>query len=206
MSGERGAETWMRVPSGSQTTADSSAVGQKFVGRNLIILLAIYLILVSAILICGIIQMWPPPQLSSEASPVDSNITFLFWAFSVSEETHLILIVILASAIGAQAHALRSLYWYVGIRQLRYSWMMRYILMPFVGITFGLAFYFVIRGGFFAAGTDVKDMSPYGFTAMAFLVGMFTDQAAERLKKVAEALFAKPGVGTDAHPPQETES
>ncbi len=78
--------------------------------------------------------------------------------------------------------------------------------MPFAGITFGLAFYFVIRGGFFAAGTNVQDLSPYGFTAMAFLVGMFTDQAAQRLKRVAEALFAKPEVGINSGSQKETDS
>jgi hypothetical protein len=193
------------APSTTQAGSDSSPVGQRWVGRNFMILLALYLVLVSVVLVFGIIQVWPPPTENS-ATAEASKTTFLFWNFTMSAEGHLILVVILASAIGAQAHALRSLYWYVGNRQLRFSWMMRYILMPFAGITFGLTFYFVIRGGFFAAGTNVKDLSPYGFTAMAFLVGMFTDQAAERLKKVAESLFAKPGVGADSHPPQGTES
>ena len=83
--------------------------------------------------------------------------------------------------------------------------MMIYILMPFGGIALALAFYFVIRGGFLA-GTDVKDLSPHGFIAVAFLVGMFTDQAVERLRRVAEALFAKPEAGSDPSPPQETSS
>ena len=77
--------------------------------------------------------------------------------------------------------------------------------MPFVGISLGLAFYFVIRGGFFASGTSIQDLSPHGFVALAFLVGMFSEQAVGRLKKVAEALFIKSSPGNDSFPPRETD-
>jgi len=52
----------------------------------------------------------------------------------------------------------------------------------------------------------VKDLSIYGFTAMAFLVGMFTDQAAERLKRVAEAIFIKSEPGQNSFTPKESGS
>lgn len=206
MSNNRGAEPQAVESSTGLADTDSSPVGQRWVGRNAMILLTIYLVLISVALVCGIIQLWPPPTGTSEASPAGNEAMFLFWTFSVSAEGHLILLVILASAVGSQAHALRSLYWYVGNRKLRFSWMMRYILMPFGGMCLGLTFYFVIRGGFFAAGTNVQDLSLYGFIAMALLVGMFTDQAVERLRRVAEALFAKPGAGIDQSPPRETSS
>lgn len=189
----------------NQVESNSSPVGQKWVGRNVIIVLAVYLIAIAVILIWGIIQLWPPPAGTDEAVQMSYSATFLFWDISISAESHLILIVSLAGAIGTQAHSLRSLFWYVGNRQLKYSWMMRYILMPFVGISLGLVFYFVIRGGFFAAGTSIQDLSPHGFVALAFLVGMFSEQAVERLKKVAEALFAKSGPGKDSFPPRETD-
>ncbi len=185
---------------------ERSPVGQRWVGRNYMILLVVYLVLFSVMLIWGIVQLWPPPTQSGEVQNIGADAKFLFWTLNVKPETHLILIVILASAVGAQAHALRSLYWYVGNRKLTFSWVMRYILMPFAGVTLGLVFFFVIRGGFFAAGTDVEDLSVYGFTAMAFLVGMFTDQAAERLKKIAEAIFIKPEAGTDSLPPKDSNS
>ena len=176
-----------------------SSLGQAWVGRNMTIALAAYLLFVSIVLILGIVQLWPPPTDALQAGQT-SETSFLLWKLTLTAEAHLILLVILASAIGTQAHALRSLYWYVGNRNLRYSWMMRYILMPFAGIALGLVFYFVIRGGFFAAGSSVDALSPFGFVAMAVLVGMFTDEAAERLKKVATSIFDKAPEGTDPAP------
>ena len=184
------------------TEGDLSPLGGRWVGRNVTILLAVYLVGFALALAWGIIQLWPPPTAISD-SLQPRVISLFFWSFPAPAEAHLLLLVILGSAIGTQAHVLRSLYWYVGNRQLKYSWMMRYMLMPFAGIALGLAFYFVIRGGFFSAGTSVDALSPYGFVAMAVLVGMFTDQAMERLKKVAGALFTEAPEGRDSSPASE---
>ncbi|HEY41406.1 MAG TPA: hypothetical protein G4O18_06060 [Dehalococcoidia bacterium] len=190
----------------TDNTTQESPVGNRWVGRNGIIILGVYLVILSVVLVLGIIQLWPPPPEASDTSQADAGAAFIFWTLSISAEAHMILLVTLASALGTQAHAIRSLYWYVGNRRLIFSWIMKYILMPFGGIALGLAFYFVIRGGFFAAGTDVLDLSPYGFMAMAFLVGMFSEQAVARLKRVAEAFFARAEVGRDSSPPAQTNS
>jgi hypothetical protein len=55
----------------------------------------------------------------------------------------------------------------------------------------------VIRGGFFSPGSDVKDTSPFGFAALAVLVGMFTNEAAQKLKEIAETILAKAEKGKD---------
>ena len=109
----------------------------------------------------------------------------------------MIFIVAMAGALGGLAHALRSLYWYIGDRELVFSWLAMYILLPFVGTTLGLVFYFVIRGGFFSPTATIEQTSPFGFAALAGLVGMFSEQAVLKLKEVAETLLSKPQQGRE---------
>jgi hypothetical protein len=75
-----------------------------------------------------------------------------------------------------------------------------YVLLPFVGSTLGLVFYFVIRGGFFSPEATIEQTSPFGFAGLGALVGMFSEQAVLKLKEVAEILLAKPSVGKDPVP------
>lgn len=184
----------------SQTAADKderSPLGNQWVGRNVTILLAAYLVLIAVALAYGIVQLWPP----LDANGTQSVTTKLwFWTFTSPPETHLVLLIILAGALGTQAHVIRSFSWYLGSRKLKYCWIMRYFLMPFGGIALALAFYFVIRGGFLSAGTGVADLSPFAFVAMAVVVGMFTEEAFEKLKKVAAAFFDQAQQGKDTAP------
>ena len=169
----------------------------KCVGRTGIVAMAIYLVLLSVALICGLVLFWPSATSAGQAA---SSAAFRSWTFSMSSEVRLLLIVVLAGALGGQVHALRSLSWFVGNRALVRSWLLFYFLRPFVGATLALVFYFVIRAGFFSLGSTVEQTSVYGFTALATLVGMFSEQATEKLQKVATNLFSKPKPAKDAGP------
>jgi hypothetical protein len=72
-----------------------------------------------------------------------------------------------------------------------------YILLPFVGSTLGLVFYFVIRGGFFSPEATTEQTSPFGFAALSGLVGMFSEEAVQKLQDVAETLLAPTPEGAD---------
>src|SRR5947209_7167266 len=111
-------------------------------------------------------------------------------------ELILLLIVLLAGDLGALVHALRSLYWYVGNRRLVLSWSLMYVLLPFLGATMGLVFYLVIRGGFFPTA-NVDDTNPLGFAALAVLAGMFSREAAEKLKQIFETILTRAEKGKD---------
>ena len=117
----------------------------------------------------------------------------------------MILIVALAGALGALVHALRSFYWYVGHRMMVWSWLSMYILLPFVGTTLGLLFYLVIRGGFFSTSAESDVTSPFGFAALAGLVGLFSEQAILKLKQVAEILLSKAPKGEESIPQEDEE-
>ncbi len=174
-----------------------TGVGASLVGPVGIVLITAYLILAAVLLLYGLVQFWPPPAPATGSAPTSSPVTFLFWTLSVSDEVRLIFIVAMAGAMGSLVHALRSLYWYVGNRDLVFSWLAMYVLLPFVGSTLGLVFYFVIRGGFFSPSATIEQTSPFGFAALAGLVGMFTEQAVLKLKQVAETLLAESQEGAD---------
>jgi len=60
-----------------------------------------------------------------------------------------------------------------------------------VGAILSLIFYFVLRGGLFSPQVSVSETNPFGFVAVAGMVGMFSDKAAEKLKELADSLFAE---------------
>lgn len=118
--------------------------------------------------------------------------------YTIWDEQRLLLMVLLAGAIGSMVHALRSLSTYVGSRKLKWSWVPYYILLPITGASTALIFYVVIRGGFFSANADFNETSPFGFTAVAALVGLFSQSAILKLQKIAENIFERPEEGKDA--------
>ena len=77
----------------------------------------------------------------------------------------------------------------MGNRQIYTSWVWGYILRPFIGVALATIFYFVIRGGFLSAGAGAEDISPFGISAMAGLVGMFSQRAMDKLREAADNLF-----------------
>ncbi len=163
-------------------------IGKRPVGLYGIIMIAVYHILLSIFLLSGLIYF-----LSATSNGTDLkilNITF-------TKEENLIVVVALSGALGGLVHSLRSFYKYVGNRKLMWSWFAMYILLPFVGTSMGLVFYLVIRAGFFSPQAHVEETSPFGFAALAALVGLFSEQAVLKLKDVSETVFTKGEVRKD---------
>ncbi|HWN43652.1 MAG TPA: IPT/TIG domain-containing protein [Thermoanaerobaculia bacterium] len=127
----------------------------------------------------------------------------LFWfvPLCLSDEERLFLIVMFSGALGGLAHSLRSFYWYAGNRKLVLSWAGFYITLPILGAALATVFYVVVRGGFFSPQSEISDTSPFGFAAMAALIGMFTEQATEKLKEITETFFSKAPTGKDQAEP-----
>lgn len=119
-------------------------------------------------------------------------------------ETRLLLLVMLAGALGSLMHSLRSLYWYTGNRMMVWSWVGFYVLLPFTGAILAVIFYFVVRGGFFSPQASFENTSPFGFAALSALVGLFSPQATLKLKEIAETIFTKPPAGEDTKPQDTT--
>ena len=140
------------------------------------------------------------PSPSGTPTPAPGHVKVLGKQFEVYDEVRLLWIVILAGALGSLVHALRSVYWYVGMRGLVWSWIGKYLMLPFAGSALAVVFYLVIRGGFFSPQAGFGNTSPFGFAAMAALVGLFSEQAVLKLQEVAETIFTKPPPGANAKP------
>lgn len=59
-----------------------------------------------------------------------SKVKLLGVTFEVWDEVRLLLIVILCGALGSLVHGIRSFYWYVGNRELIWSWIGKYVIQP----------------------------------------------------------------------------
>ncbi|HEY7001130.1 MAG TPA: hypothetical protein VH330_05265 [Candidatus Udaeobacter sp.] len=136
----------------------------------------------------------PAPGLQATRGPI----TIFGRQLEIWDEVRLLLIVILAGALGSLVHTVRSVYWYIGNRTLKWSWLAKYILQPFAGSALSVIFYVVVRGGFFSPQTTFANTSPFGFAALAALVGLFSEQAVLKLKTVAETVLERPSPGADA--------
>jgi hypothetical protein len=117
----------------------------------------------------------------------------------VEREARLFVVVALAGALGGLVYALRSLYWYTGNRSLRSSWLLMYPMQPVVGATLATITYVVIRGGVILVTTQSSPdvVNPFGFAAFGALVGLFSSQATEWLKRVFEQVFTPAMKGKD---------
>jgi hypothetical protein len=107
------------------------------------------------------------------------------------KETQLVLLVLLAGALGALLSCLRSatLHFYKGDLCAEglpglYTW-------PLSGAVMGLVFYTFIRGGFFSGQSTVAQTSTYSFVASAMLVGMFMHEAIAKVRQIAETLLTR---------------
>ncbi len=110
----------------------------------------------------------------------------------------LFLMLSMAGALGGCIHAMRSLYWYAGQRELKWSWLPMYYALPFIGSAMAMIFSLLIVAGFVDSTTG-RSQSLF-IIAVAGLVGMFSQQASLKLTDIANAFFTKPGQGSDAKP------
>lgn len=104
------------------------------------------------------------------------------WLISPS---YLFLMAVLAGALGGGVHGLRSFVWNVGHGTLLKSWLPKYLLLPVLGAAIAVIFFLAASAGFYT----VQGSGNMILIGLAGLVGMFSDQAAEKLKKIAEGLL-----------------
>jgi len=120
--------------------------------------------------------------------------------FTLYNDVRLFVLVLLAGALGTCVHALRSISWYAGNGAFVTSWLLYYYLRPLTGAGLAATFYFVIRGGFFSSSANFSQTSPFGFCALAALIGLFSESAILKLKDIADTVFVKPKAGSDSVP------
>jgi hypothetical protein len=134
---------------------------------------------------------------STSTATLSGGYTYTCWG---TIPYRLVLMVILAGALGGTLHGLRSLFWYVGNRDLRWSWLMMYFLLPVSGAAIAVIFFLVAYAGLYT----VQGTGSFILVGLAALVGMFSPQAAEKLKKIAEGLLTSVEPGKNTVVPQPT--
>jgi hypothetical protein len=173
------------------------------VGAAGIIIAGLLQIASALFLLYAAVAFWPPEVTVSAAgatAPASYSAQLLAWSLTISRESGLFIIVAATGALGAMVHTLRSFYFYVGNRYLKWSWMLMYVLTPVVGSVLAVVFYVVLRGGLISGQANSTAVSPFGFAAVAGLVGLFSEQAVLKLQQVFSVLFAPVPPGKDHGP------
>jgi hypothetical protein len=162
--------------------------------------LGVVILLLGATLLYSLIQVWPAAQAGKAPAKLaaSTKITWFGRHYAPTPESALLLIVVLAGALGAFLHVATSFSDYVGNRRLMRSWTWFYVLRPLVGASLAVIFYFAILGGLFTSqGTSA--LNPYGIAALSALVGLFSKQATNKLQQIFDTAFAvAKGEGDDA--------
>lgn len=180
-------------------TEPGKGPGRATVGPIGVVTTAVLLTLVGILFLSLLIWIWPHKGTGADVDPVSVSIAG-FPAFPMWGEQRLLIIVMLAGALGGLLHGLRSLGWYIGNRNLVWSWLAYYALLPLIGSVLAVAFYIVLRGGLISPSAPVSDTSAFGMAAIAVLVGMFSTPASLKLQQVAETFFTKAQPGADKTP------
>ena len=149
------------------------------------------LLLLAAVTLYSLWAFWPLGLEIVPGDPERRTVSYFGLDFTVSTEGIYFVTVALAGALGGVVHTLRSFSMYVGTRQLRWSWVPFNLLLPVVGALGGTLFYLVFRAGLFSSSTSTADASPFGFAAIAALVGLFSEQAVEKLRQIARQVFTE---------------
>lgn len=163
------------------------------------IYVGIYLIILAIILIYLFVAFWPqeaanitePQPQGNDNSTWSGKVNILFIPeFNISYEVRMILLVILAGALGSYVHITTSFVDYVGNRNLKRSWLWWYILRPFSGSILAVIFYMIVRGGLISGQIEGSSLSHYGIAGIAGLFGLFSKQAIDKLNEIFNVLFA----------------
>lgn len=201
---ERSADSEVTLrPSDNPPSGPPEGPGAGPVPRLGIALAAAFFIVLGGVDVVTLIGVWP--ALVALTSPINVDplatlpISVIAWSVNVNRDQALFVAVVLAGALGGLVHALRSFAWYVGHRQLRYSWLLFYLTVPLVGASLGFLFSLILRAGLIS-GNQSNDLNVWGFAAIAALVGLFSSQAAEKLRDVFSILFSPAERGSDSTP------
>jgi hypothetical protein len=167
-------------------------------------ILITYLILSTATTAYAVYSLWNVTAPGSQTvRPVPATVAWYAgpWHWEIGTEVQLILLVLFTGAFGASIYGLKSFADFIGIRQLQESWFVFYLVQPWKGAGIAFLFYMVMRGGLLAgSGGDARLINPFGVTAIAALVGAFSDRALSKLRDVFDALLSagKPAPSPDA--------
>ena len=163
-------------------------------------ILSAYYIALPFILVYLLFKIFPPHPWYPESWRYVKMVFFVDqWNVWTTLDERLILLVIVTGLLGSYIHSATSYADFRGNRQFEPSWLIWYLLRPFIGASLALVVYFALRGGLLSAvltgnqSTDTAQINPFGIGAISGLTGMFSKQAADKLAEVFSTLFRSQG-------------
>jgi hypothetical protein len=175
--------------------APDSGIGGGYVGAVGITLLALAVIAAMVLALYVLVAVWPA---SGTTTPTASEVAGI--RLLLDQEQRLFVVVAVTGALGGLIHGAQSLYEYVGNRDLRRSWLLMYLSLPFIGGGLAVLFYVILRGGL-VTGTAAQ-VNFFGFAAISALVGLFSREAVQKLKQIFGTLLAPAPQRRDSLPPE----
>jgi IPT/TIG domain len=146
---------------------------------------------VGILLLASLVAVFPAATAATSENAVVVSIPLLFGLFHVTldPDATLMLLVVLASAVGSFVHVATSFANYAGRNRLETSWLSWYALRCLIGAALATVFYFVVRAGFFSGDASNASVNAYGIAAVAGFVGLFSRQATDKLRELFDTLF-----------------
>jgi IPT/TIG domain-containing protein len=172
-----------------------SGIGRHFVRAPGSAALLILILAAMSLTLYTLVVLWPPSIGTS-----GSTTTLFGIHLTPNRDQQLFIVVGLSGAIGGFIHSARSLYWYIGNRVLRRSWVAMYLTLPIIGSALAIVFCLILRGGLLTGEATGQQVNFFGFAAIAALVGLFSPEAAEKLKQVFSTVLAPAESGRDRPP------
>src|SRR5439155_622747 len=117
------------APNGRRTTVASqqpSGPGSDHVPTAVVVVLCVTTALVAMLFLYTLWAWWPDVTSKSSTQPVN----WFGWHLQPKRETLFFLTVALSGALGGLIHTIRSLSWYVGNRDFRWSWVPFNLMLP----------------------------------------------------------------------------
>ena len=111
-----------------------------------------------------------------------------------SKDVQIIALAGVVGALGGSIHGAGTLahwsaHWSKGQEEVA-KWGVWYLSRPLIGAALAVIVYLVVRAGLFSPSSgDAADVNVYGVTAVAGIVGLFSERATRKLKEVAATLF-----------------
>lgn len=126
-------------------------------------------------------------------------------SYKLNKEQRILLLVMLAGALGSFIHIAISFSEFVGNSRFSATWIYWYMLKPLTSTALAAIFYLVLRGGLMSADGGGDAVNLHGVVAMSGMVGLFSKQATTKLAEVFDTLFhAKPRSTDTGKPPENT--
>lgn len=107
----------------------------------------------------------------------------------LTPDVRVILLALLAGALGAAIQVFSSLSGFVGNRTFKASWLMWYIVRMPTGALLGLFLTFALQGGLPIEQVSFDGANPFQICFLAGLAGLFSRNALDKLEDVFETLF-----------------